>query len=66
MESFLEDIIISLGKGEDIKISGFGTFKSIHQNARNGRNPKTGEKVKIPARAVPRFKISKKFTEEIR
>lgn len=46
----------SLKKGEKIGITGFGTFSVGKRNARVGRNPQTGEKVKIAASKAPKFK----------
>ena len=45
-----------LSKGEKVSIAGFGTFNVSHREARTGRNPQTGESVKIPARNAVVFK----------
>ena len=45
-----------LAKGNDVAVSGFGTFKVAKRAAREGRNPQTNEKIKIPARKAVTFK----------
>lgn len=49
-------------KGEQVALKGFGTFKRVERKARTGVNPKTGEKVQIPSKILPKFKFSKEFT----
>lgn len=46
----------ALKKGEPVSIFGFGTFSIIKRAARKGRNPRTGESVKVKAKKTPRFK----------
>jgi nucleoid DNA-binding protein len=55
LDSLLSTITQGLKKGEKITLTGFGTFKVSKRKARNGRNPRTGEKIKIKARKVPQF-----------
>ena len=55
----------SLSRGEGIEIRGFGSFKVKHRRERQGRNPKTGEQVQIPAKRVPFFKVGKELNERI-
>ena len=57
-ESVLEIIRQSLENGEDVMTSGFGKFYVIEKNARNGRNPHTGEHIIIEPRRVVSFKYS--------
>ena len=52
-------IITALKKGEAVTLVGFGTFKLTHRAARNGRNPRTGEDLKISAKKVPAFSAGK-------
>ena len=60
------DVIIdTLVKGEKLTILGFGTFETRERAARMGRNPATGEKLKIPATIVPAFKPSKVLKEKV-
>ncbi|WP_174891623.1 HU family DNA-binding protein, partial [Candidatus Hamiltonella defensa] len=58
-------IIDSLGKKEPVKIIGFGTFKVHHRNERMSRNPKTGEKMKTPAREVAVFSAGKRLKDSV-
>ncbi len=65
VDAFLESVIDSLKEGKHIEIRGFGTFKLKERKSRIGRNPKTDEKVEVPARIVPTFKFSRAFKEEV-
>jgi len=56
LEAAFETIRGSLKKGQSVSVVGFGTFKVSKRSAREGRNPKTGETIKIAARKVPTFK----------
>lgn len=49
-------IVDCLAKGEEVTITGFGTFGITHRAAREGRNPQTGEPMQIPAGKTPRFR----------
>lgn len=55
----------SLAKGQRIEIRGFGSFDLNHRPPRIGRNPKTGEKVEVPAKHVPHFKPGKELRERV-
>ncbi|OLB28120.1 MAG: integration host factor subunit beta [Acidobacteria bacterium] len=59
VETIFESIIGALQKGEKIEIRGFGSFRTRERRGRVGRNPKTGEKVEVPAKKIPYFKPSK-------
>jgi len=61
----IEVMIDSLAAGERIEIRGFGSFSIHHRQPRIGRNPKTGEKVSLPARRVPHFKPGKLLRERV-
>lgn len=69
-ESFLDATLASiqeaLKKGDEVKLVGFGTFSRTTRKPRQGRNPKTGETVKIPSSHVPRFKPGKDFKETVK
>lgn len=56
VNAVLDSISKSLKKGESVTLVGFGTFSVNKTKARNGRNPQTGETIKIKARKVPKFK----------
>lgn len=53
----------SLSKGVDVKILGFGSFSVKERSARDGKNPRTGENIKIPASKSVRFKAGKQLKE---
>lgn len=55
----------TLEDGEEVKISGFGKFEVRQKGERIGRNPRTGEPIPIPARKVPRFKVSQVLKDEL-
>lgn len=62
----LTTIMKTLKKGDDVTLIGFGTFKVTKRKARNGRNPQTGEPIKIKATKVPKFVPGKAFKEIVR
>lgn len=66
VEALLDVIVSSLSKGEDVAITGFGTFSVIKKAARQGINPKTGEKIQITARKAPKFKAGKGLKEAVK
>ena len=60
------DILSStLSRGGRIEIRGFGSFGLNYRPPRQGRNPKTGDKVKVPAKYVPHFKAGKELRERV-
>ena len=61
----VQTVMDTLKKGEDVTFPGFGSFKISNRKAKEGRNPKTGEKIKIKASKLPVFKASKTFKEYI-
>lgn len=61
----LEEVSETLASGERIEIRGFGSFSVHHRPARMGRNPKTGEAVRIPEKYVPHFKPGKEMRERV-
>ena len=63
VDLFFEVIAESLGKGEKVKIQGFGNFSVRQKGARKGRNPQTGERMEISARRVVYFKPSPALRE---
>jgi len=66
VETFLEIILESLGKGERIEIRDFGVFQIIERNARMARNPRTGVKVHIGPKRTVKFKTGKALLERVR
>jgi len=65
LDSFTTNVIDTLKKGDRVTLVGFGTFSVSKRSARNGRNPQTGEVIKIKARKVPRFKAGKNFSTKV-
>lgn len=64
--SFLEEIKMAVAKGDKITLTGFGTFSKRHRKGRTGRNPRTGEEIKIAASSVPAFSAGKQFKETVK
>lgn len=66
LDAVIDAITKALTKGEDVTITGFGTFSAKKRAARQGVNPKTGEKINIPAMTVPKFKAGKGLKEAVK
>jgi len=62
---FLDTVTNTLKKGGEVRLLGFGTFAVQHSKARDGRNPRTGETIKIKASKRPVFKAGKGFKDEV-
>jgi nucleoid DNA-binding protein len=65
IDGFLNAVKQALANDQHIEIRGFGTFKVKHRKPRTARNPRTGESVHVPARAVPVFKPSRLFKTRV-
>jgi integration host factor subunit beta len=65
VETIFDSIVRSLRAGDKIEIRGFGSFRTRQRKARIGRNPKTGDRVEVPARTIPFFKPSKELKDSI-
>ena len=65
LNSILQTIETALTAADTVTLPGFGTFKVHERKARNGINPKTGEKISIAACKVPKFVPSKKLNETL-
>ena len=65
VDQLFESVIKALKAGDKLEVRGFGSFRVRQRNARVGRNPKTGEKVEVPAKRVPYFKPSKELKDLI-
>jgi DNA-binding protein HU-beta len=59
LDAFTESVTSSLKEGEQVSLIGFGSFSLKHRAARDGRNPQSGETIKIAAANVPAFKAGK-------
>ena len=65
LEAMLDGVTEGLKKEGKVTLVGFGTFSAKKREARTGRNPQTGEEVKIPARVVPGFKAGNKLKDAL-
>ena len=63
VEIIFDSITGSLNKGEKIELRGFGSFRTRQRKPRIGRNPKTGDRVEVPAKKIPFFKPSKELKD---
>jgi len=66
VEAVFDSITKSLSRGEEVTMTGFGTFRTAKAAARTGRNPKTGEKLQIPASVRPKFKAGKALKDAVK
>jgi len=66
LDAFTDIIQKELKKGNKISLMGFGSWEVKKRKARSGVNPKTGEKIKIPARKVPKFNAGKDLKETVK
>ena len=65
VDTVFKSVINALHRGDKIELRGFGSFRIRQRESRKGRNPKTGEKVDVPAKKVPYFKQGKELKELI-
>lgn len=65
VDAVFDTITKTMGRGEEVAISGFGTFRVVKRAAREGRNPKTGEKIQIAASTKPKFRAAKMLKEAV-
>ena len=65
LNAMVETIVKTVKKGESVKIPGLGIFRLRKMKARMGRNPQTGEAIKIPARKKVGFSVAKTFKESV-
>jgi DNA-binding protein HU-beta len=66
INSFTSTVTGLLKKGDKITLPGFGTFMVSNRSARKGRNPRTGQEIKIPASKIPKFKVGKGLKDAVR
>jgi DNA-binding protein HU-beta len=66
VNALIEVVTVSLKKGQEVNITGFGAFKVSSRAARNGVNPRTRAKIKIPAMKSPVFRAGKTLKEAVR
>ena len=61
LDAVIETIVKAVAKGDGVSLVGFGSFKAAARAAREGKNPKTGEKIKIAVTTVPKFSAGATF-----
>ncbi|HEV8643274.1 MAG TPA: HU family DNA-binding protein [Methylomirabilota bacterium] len=66
LNAFVDCVFDSLRKGRKVTLGGFGTFMVTRRAERNGRNPRTGKVIRIPATKAPRFKPSRLLKSAVR
>lgn len=65
VDAFVDVVKTALGRGDEVRVVGFGTFLAANRAASQGRNPRTGEKINIPACRVPKFKAGKELKRSV-
>jgi integration host factor subunit beta len=65
VETIFESVVKSLRAGEKVEIRGFGSFRTRERQGRVGRNPKSGDRVEVPAKTIPYFKPSKELRDVV-
>lgn len=65
VQSFLDEVIIELGKGNRLEFRDFGVFEIRERKARQAQNPKTLEPVAVPAKKVVKFKVGRLMQESV-
>ena len=65
LDSFIDVITKSLKKGNDVRLTGFGTFTVTKRKATQGRNPRTGQTIKIAASTQPKFRAGKSLKDAV-
>ncbi len=63
VNAFIDTITDSLNKGEEVRLTGFGTFRVVERAPRKGRHPRTGEEMQIPGSMRPTFTPGSKLVE---
>ncbi|MEZ0344756.1 MAG: HU family DNA-binding protein [Caldimicrobium sp.] len=66
LDAFMQAVQEAISKGDKVVLVGFGTFQVVKRAARTGRNPRTGEPLKIPAKNVVKFNPGKKLEEAVK
>lgn len=66
VDAALNEIVTALAKDDSVQIAGFGTFEARKREARTGINPKTKEKIQVPATTIPAFKAGKAFKDAVK
>ena len=65
LDAFVDIITKSLKKGNEVRLTGFGTFTTTKRKATTGRNPRTGQTIKIPASTQAKFRAGKSLRDSV-
>ena len=65
VNAVLDTIVETVASGDDVTLPGFGSFKAVQRAAREGQNPKTGEKLQIAATTAPKFSAGATFKSAV-
>ena len=65
VQTVLDSITDALQRGEGVELRGFGSFRIRNRSSRQGRNPKTGSDVNVPAKKIPHFKPGKELRDMV-
>jgi len=65
LKAFTDTVMKAVKKGDKVSLVGFGSFGVVQRKARTGRNPATGQKIKIGAKKVPKFTAGKEFRDKV-
>ncbi|MBI2639734.1 MAG: HU family DNA-binding protein [Candidatus Sungbacteria bacterium] len=65
VDGMFDEVTKAMVKGEQVKVAGFGVFKVSRRAAREGINPRTGEKIQIAAKTAPKFRAAKQLKEMV-
>ena len=66
VKAFTETVTEALAKGEKVQLVGFGTFETVERSAREARNPRTGEPMKVAATKAPKFKVGNALKDAVK
>ena len=66
METIIDNIVSALKRGEEVSVAGLGIFSTKMRPARQGRNPRTGESIQVPAMRTPKFRAAKAVKEAVK
>lgn len=66
VNAFIDSVSESISKGQEVRLTGFGTFKVVERAPRKGRHPRTGEEMQIPGTRRPTFTPGSRLVESAR
>ena len=66
VDTVFDTIMHTLAKGEEVAVSGFGAFVAKKRSARMGVNPRTGQKIQVPATTTPKFRAGKALKDAVK